>query len=65
MPSTCEKNGMNGKAGRIEKILKRFEGLVDEETLNMLALYAMGELNLDCEVKTSGSTSPLTELFST
>ena len=51
MSSTCEKNGMNGKAGRIEKILKRFEGLVDEETLNMLALYAMGELNLNCEVK--------------
>ncbi len=51
MSGTGEKNSMKGKAGRIEKILKRFEGLVDEETLNMLALYAMGELDLNCEVK--------------
>jgi len=47
MPGTGKENSMKS----IEKILKRFEELVDEETLNMLALYAMGEIDLDCEVK--------------
>ncbi len=43
----CSVGGMDR-----HELLKRFEGVVDDETLKLLSLYAMGDVRVEAEVKT-------------